>query len=163
MRGSSRTAPVAWELSLESIFYRTLCGYESASAGQEALAAGAYYRTIAAASSAVHGHHQYLLWHNPAAVIARCQAHINGGRQELVIASHQARLGHFASVRHRITHGQEDARQNFDAATLVVAGRTCPASSAGRFLRDSPAGIHPRQTYLDILCGELHGLVAQIV
>jgi hypothetical protein len=36
----------AWETCLESIFYRSLCGYAS-NAGQEAMVGGAYYPNLA--------------------------------------------------------------------------------------------------------------------
>lgn len=153
---------VAWEMCLEDVFYRTLCGYAS-SAGQDTLVAGTYYPSLAAAKIAVQGSWPFLLWSNPAKVIPRCQTHITSGRQEAAIASHQARLTHFASVRHRIVHGQEHAKQNFDNATLAISGRTYPASRPGKFLRDSPVSVYPKQTYLEIIFSELYGLAGQIV
>lgn len=150
---------VAWEVCLEDVFYRTLCGYAS-STGQETLVVGTYYPSLAVAQAAVLPEtRRYLLWSDPATVIRRCRQHIASGRQETTIASHQARLAHFASVRHRIVHGQEHARHNFNLATLAIAGRTYLASSPGRFLRDRHAGV----SYLETILSELHGLAGQIV
>jgi hypothetical protein len=42
----------AWEACLESVFYRSLCGYAS-HAGQETLVTGIHYPTIASAEAAV--------------------------------------------------------------------------------------------------------------
>jgi hypothetical protein len=44
----------AWEVYLEGVFYRSLCGYASA-AGQETLVTGSYYPSVAAAQAAVLG------------------------------------------------------------------------------------------------------------
>src|SRR5260370_42213333 len=44
----------AWEMCLEAVFYRSLCGYASA-AGQETLVSASYYPNLAAAASALLG------------------------------------------------------------------------------------------------------------
>src|SRR4029077_1888067 len=68
----------AWEMCLEAVFYRSLCGFASA-AGKETLVSGRYYSTLAAAESAVLGNRSYVLWHNPQHVIDRCQKFIRSG------------------------------------------------------------------------------------
>lgn len=84
----------AWEYCLESIFFRSLCGYAS-NAGQETLVAGNYYRTITSAETAVLGGSAYMLWHDPTKIINRLRTHIRSqdpnfpqyiGRQESVIS-----------------------------------------------------------------------------
>src|SRR5947207_1926265 len=65
----------SWEMCLEAVFYRSLCGYASA-AGQETPISGLYYPTVAAAESAVLGRRSFVLWHNPQQVIDRCKQFI---------------------------------------------------------------------------------------
>jgi len=157
----------AWESCLESVFYRSLCGYAGQS-GQETLVAGTHYPTLAAAEAAVLGTQQYKLWHNPAQVVQRCQGFIRSGvpgcpgLQESVISSHSARLIDLAAIRHRIVHEQKDAKNKFDAATLTFVGRTYSASRPGKFLRDWDNSPVPRR-WLDVLADELVGLASQIV
>jgi hypothetical protein len=155
----------AWESFLEAIFYRSLCGYASRAGGQETLVAGTYHRTVSDAERAVLGpRRQYVLWHNPADVAARCRHFIQHGRpgiQESVIASNITRLQHLAAIRHRVVHDQANARLNFDQATLALAGRTYPASRPGKFLRDTDRAT--AQKWLEVFIAELNGLAGQIV
>jgi hypothetical protein len=158
----------AWEVCLEAIFYRSLCGYASA-AGQETLKSGGYFPNIAAAEAAVLRKGTYTLWHSPHRVITRCQTFIVSGRpgcpavQETVVSSHLTRLAHFAATRHRIVHDQSDAKNKFDTATLQIVGRTYAAARPGRFLRDWDASSSPPQRWLEVMTGELTGLAAQMV
>ena len=158
----------AWEMCLEAVFFRSLCGYASR-AGQETLIRGSYFPDLAAAEAAVLGGQSFVLWHNPAKVITRCRQHIRSGMagcpgiQESVIASSTTRLTHLAAIRHRIAHDQSDARSKFDAATLTFAGRTYPASRPGKFLRDWGASTPAPNRWLDIVTNELINLIAQIV
>ena len=157
----------AWEMCLEAIFYRSLCGYASA-AGQEQLISGSYYPSLAAAEAAVLGRHKYVLWHNPQKVIERCQGYIRSGTgcpsvQELTISSNLARLEHLASTRHRIVHDQIDAKLKFDAATLHIAGRTYRSSRPGKFLRDLDTTKTPPRKWLEVTIMELSSLMCQMV
>ena len=157
-----------WETCLESVFYRSLCGYASRH-GIETPVSGKYYRTVLDAETAVLGGQPYRLWHSPTQIIKRCQQHfvsasVGGlGIQESVIASAIARLTDFANIRHRIVHNQTNARRKFDAATLNIAGRTYPASRPGKFLRDTAALAPTSQKWLEVLVNELVGLAAQMV
>lgn len=161
----------AWEMCQESVFFRSLCGYAS-TAGQETISpgvvpSGQYFPSIAAAEQAVMGN-GFLLWHKPSHVINRCRGHFAAGAgcprlQETVISSHQARLLELGAIRHRIVHvHQTDAQNKFDAATVSIAGRTYPASRAGRFLRDEDNSSPPIK-WLNVLASELVGLARQIV
>jgi hypothetical protein len=156
-----------WEACLEAVFYRSLCGYAS-SAGQETLLSGAYYPSVAAAEAAVLGTRSFVLWHNPNAVVARCQQFIRSGRgypslQEITISSNLTRLVHLASARHRIVHDQADAKRKFDDAALHFAGRTYPASRPGKFLRDWDRSTAPARRWLEVTISDLTGLASQIV
>jgi hypothetical protein len=157
----------AWEMYLEAIFYRSLCGYASAH-GQETLVSGGHYPSLAAAETAVLGRNSYLLWQNPHTVIQRCQSFIRSGPgcpsiQEITIASNLSRLVSLASTRHRIVHNQTDARRKFDAATVLIAGRTYPSSRPGKFLRDYDTSSAPPRRWLDVTIGELTAMARQIV
>jgi hypothetical protein len=159
---------MAWETCLESVFYRSLCGYAS-SAGQEQLLAGSYFPTLSAAESAVLGSQNYILWHDPRKVVQRCQKFIKSGvvgcpgLQETVISSNSARLAYLASTRHRIVHDQLDAKRKFDAASLAIAGRTYASSRPGKFLRDFDTSSSPPRRWLEVTILDLEGLARQIV
>ena len=152
----------AWESCLEGIFYRSLCGYASAT-GQATLVTGTYFSSIPNAEASVLGKNSYLLWHNPHKVIQRCQQYVKLGQLENTINSNVSRLEHLAHARHRVVHDQKDAKKKFDAATINLAGRTYPASRPGKFLRDWDASSTPPQRWLDTLAAELTGLASQMV
>jgi hypothetical protein len=157
----------AWEMCLEAVFYRSLCGYAS-SAGQETLVAGSYYRTLAAAEAAVLGGKAYRLWHNPQHVIDRCKSFIKSGAgcpclQETALSSNLAYLVNLGATRHRIVHGNADAKGKFDLATLQIAGRAYPSSRPGKFLRDWDASTLPRRRWLEVTMSDLIAIASQIV
>ncbi len=155
----------AWETCLESVFYRSLCGYAS-TAGQEMLVSGRYYPNLAAAEAAVLGGNAYALWHSPQKVIDRCSRFIAPGSprcQETVIASNLTTLINLACIRHRIVHDQSDAKNKFDAVTTTMATRTYPASRPGKFLRDRDTSTSPPKRWLDVTTAELISLAQQIV
>ena len=155
----------AWEMCLEAVFYRSLCGYASA-AGQETLVNGTYYPSLKTAEAAVLGPKKsYLLWHEPQQVINRCRGYIASGPcvQETTIASNLARLGHLAATRHRIVHHQDDAKKKFDNATLAFTGRTYAASRPGKFLRDWDTSRIPNRRWLEVTVAELAALTRQMV
>lgn len=133
-----------WEHLLESVFLRLLCGYSS-SLGVETPAAGlSFSKTLDAARIVVLGTRDYVMWHNPEAVRKRAEKFflVPGGHFRQVILASEADLKKFAEVRHRIAHVQDHAQAQFDTATMDLAGKRYPASSAGRFLRDEVAQAH---------------------
>jgi hypothetical protein len=158
----------AWEMCLEAVFYRSLCGFAS-TAGQETLISGRYYPTLAAAESAVLGGRSYVLWHNPQHVIDRCRRFFRSGApgcpsvQETMVASKFTYLVNLASIRHRVVHDQADAKRKFDTATLQIAARTYPSSRPGKFLRDWDASTSPPQRWLEVTIAGLTALTGQIV
>jgi len=158
----------AWEMYLEAIFYRSLCGYVS-TAGQESLVRGPFFPDLAAAESAVLAGRSYVLWHNPQHVIDRCRQYFKSGVpgcpciQETTISSNLTRLVDLASIRHRIVHDQTDAKRKCDIATLHIAGRTYLSSRPGRFLRDWDRSVAPHRRWLEVTIAELTALIGQIV
>lgn len=167
---------INWEICLESLLCRSMCGYES-SQGMETVIpiAGAtlrngYYPTLGDAEAAILGGQPFKLWHDPVKVIARCNQHIEPnsparpqciGLQASILGSAITKLTNYGAVRHRIAHGQQDARTKFDAACRVIAGRTYPRSSPGKFLRDKTG--NPPRSHLEIIAAELVGLAGQMV
>lgn len=160
----------AWETYLEAIFYRTLCGYASA-AGQETLStAVSYYPSIAAAEAAVLAimRKPFLLWHNPRAVVHRCQGFISSAPgcpavMENTINSNLPRLECFSHTRHRVVHDQNDAKQKFNAATFTLVGKTYQASRPGKFLRDWDTSAPVRRRWIDTIASELLAMTSQLV
>lgn len=155
---------VEWELFLEQTLTRLMCGYRARSAGQAVLKPGIVYTpTLAMAQVALLGNRHYLLWHDPAKALARASTRFSSSSFQNVVASSSSRLAHFASIRHRIAHGQADAHANFNAATMQLNGRRYPGARAGRFLRDWDIGTNPRVRWLESIATELCSLASQIV
>lgn len=152
---------VEWEQFLEATFIRYLCGYAS-SWGTCPLAAGNYCSTLAAAESAMLGGRPFALWHSPFQVVTRAHSFFNLGFHEIVVASNTSRLVDLAALRHRIVHGQKDAIQNFDNATMNFTGKRYKGARPGRFLRDWDRSVTPQKRWLETLGLELVHLAQQI-
>jgi hypothetical protein len=153
---------IEWELFLEGTFFRYLCGYSSAF-GAATLVSGTYFASLADAEAAVLGSRSsYVLWHNPVAVVSRSQQFFPASRHEVVVASSTARLENIAAVRHRIVHGQKDARLKFDTATMHLCGRRYRGARPGKFLRDWDSSSAPGKRWLESIGDELCGLASQI-
>src|SRR5207248_9115017 len=125
-----------WETLLEQAFLRYLCGYASIAGMMYAAVSGRFVASLQDAEAVLLGGRQYVLWHSPREIVARARHLLVDPPHEKVIASYSARLGDLAAVRHRIAHGQPNARQRFDVATANFVGRRYPGSRPGRFLRD---------------------------
>jgi hypothetical protein len=151
-----------WEVLLEGAFHRFMCGYAHSN-GQEPLTAGNSYciKISDAETILLHGR-QYLLWHNADHVIIRAARIFNNSRYEQVLASAQQRLIHFAAIRHRIAHAQQDAANKFDLASMNIAGRRYAGARPGRLLRDWKAGANPPSRWLAEIFGEIERLAQQI-
>jgi hypothetical protein len=153
---------LAWEVLLENVLVRLMCGYRH-SGGQEALTSGGrYYKSITDAETAVLGGRLYKLWHNPRHVIERAEAFLNRSRFEVVLKSAESSLTHYASVRHRIAHSQKHAQREFDRATMSLAGKRYRGSRPGRFLRDWVVASNPPKRWISATSDELQGLAQQI-
>jgi hypothetical protein len=154
---------VGWEVFLEETFSRYLCGYVSVHGALPRPVGMSYAPTLAAAETLVLGSKQYLLWHNPTHVIARCSSHFQPGSfYETVVSSSTARIQNMANVRHRIAHGSSDSAKKFDAATLSLVGKQYQSASAGKFLRDWVPGKTTPERWLSELARELVALASQI-
>jgi hypothetical protein len=153
---------IEWEMFLEKTFLRYLCGYNSSSGALFAAVAGEHCSSISTAQAAVLGTRAYVLWHNPATVIARARGFLVLCPHETVISSYSARLEHFAAIRHRIAHGQDDAKQKFNSATMTLSGRRYAGARPGRFLRDWDRSTVPHLRWLESLIRDLGNLTYQI-
>lgn len=155
---------VGWEAYLEAAFLRYLCGYSSARWGQAVLLPGSTFAaTLAKAEASVLSGQSFVLWHSPNTVVLRSQKFFRSSMIEDTVASSRAQLQHLAAVRHRITHSQDDARRNFDAATMTIAGRRYRGARPGAFLRDWDATVQPPIRWLERLSMEMSALAGQIV
>ena len=152
---------IEWEMFLEQTFLRYLCGYVSAH-GTVTPKAGVICTTLRSAQIAVLQGKSFVLWHNPTEVMDRARTLLTGCPHEIVLSSCVARLRDLASVRHRIAHGQEDAKRKFDIATTNIAGRRYRGARPGRFLRDWDRSVAPPRRWLEDLGLELENLAQQI-
>lgn len=152
---------IEWEAFLERTFVRYLCGYTSRH-GVASPIGGRFKNNLATAEAAVLGGRPFALWHRPSDVIARAQAFFIHSLHETVVASNEPRLVDLAAVRHRIAHGQEDAKRKFDRATMNFTGRRYSGARPGRFLRDWNHSISPTNRWLQSLGGEMVNLAKQI-
>ena len=151
-----------WETYLQETFVRYLCGYRSAR-GMCAPIAGTQYRAdLSSAESDVLRGRDYVLWHDPAKIIARAQNFFAASFYDTVIASNTSRLAQLAAIRHRIAHGQENARAKFDAATIGIVGKRYRGARPGRFLRDWDSSVHPPMRWLESLGSEFVQMANQI-
>jgi hypothetical protein len=153
---------VAWEVFLEATFLRTQCCYETPLYTPTFAAGKARQPSLAAAQLALYAGQQYLLWHNPNSTVARAREWFISCPHEHVILSNVSRLEWFAAARHAIAHGSADALRKFDQASIGLAGRRYPGSSAGRFLRDWDQTVVPPRRWLHSIADELVGLAGQI-
>lgn len=153
---------VSWEAFLEQVFLRYLCGYRSRFGLAVPSTGTSYSSTLAAAEQAVLAGSKYVLWHNPSVVITKARKFFSNSPIEAIILSNTTRLDHLAAVRHRITHSQRHARQRFDAATMIIAGRRYKGGRPGAFLRDRDNSATPSVRWLEQLGREFQGLAGQI-
>jgi hypothetical protein len=154
---------IEWELFLEQTFLRYLCGYVSRGGQIYSPVSGGFCATLQAAEATLLGGRPFALWHDPRRVINRARQFLSDCPHERVIGSHVARLVDLAAVRHRIVHGQKDAKQKFDSATINLAGRRYRGARPGRFLRDWDNSGTSARRWLSALGLELRNLAQQIV
>jgi hypothetical protein len=157
---------IAWEDVLEQSFIRYLSGYENSIGSYAPIGGITFSRSIAAAETQLYGTQHYLLWHNPNQVIARSRSFFNLGLHEQVCQSNLARLNAFAAIRHRIAHGQDDAKTKFDNATMLLVGKRYPGGRPGPFLRELEATTIPQmqpRRWIEAISAEFAALIQQIV
>jgi hypothetical protein len=149
---------IEWEDFLEAAFLRYMCGHHSRH-GPAVMAGGvAFQRSLAAAQAAMLGGNAYVLWY-PKKVIDRARIHFVGSLHESVVLAAKADLDLYTAVRHRIAHGQDNARANFDAATMTLSAKRYRGSRPGAFLRDWDGGIH----WLESITNSLKGIAGLVV
>lgn len=152
---------IEWETFLEQSLVRFLCGYVCRH-GIVIPASGTFFPSLGQAEAGLLGGQAYKLWHDPNIVVNRVRGFLTNSHYENVIASHIATLGDLASIRHRIAHGQADARRKFDVATMNLAGRRYRGARPGKFLRDWDRTTIPPKRWLETLGTELVNLARQI-
>lgn len=154
---------IEWEAFLEQSFIRYMCGYISHCHNpMPSSRLGAFCYSLSIAATAVLNARPYVLWHNPTAVIGRARNWLSACPHEVVVLSHYADLENYAAVRHRIAHGQQDAKVKFDTATMALVGRRYRGARPGRFLRDWDRSAVPQVRWLESVGKSLSNLASQI-
>jgi hypothetical protein len=153
---------VEWEVFLEQTFLRYLCGYRSRHGAFAPSTGGQHCASLAQAEALIFGARGFALWHDANRVINRSRTHLRGGPHETIIQTNAPRLQSFSAIRHRIAHGQDDAKSKFDGATMLLSGRRYRGARPGRFLRDWDTASQPRQRWIEVISLELVGLANQI-
>jgi hypothetical protein len=151
---------LAWETFLEQTFHRYLCGQVSALGG--CALTNPPYPNLVAAEVAVLDGHDFVSWADATKVVRRSRKYMVAGFHETVLLSDQARLGHYQSIRNRVAHPSQFARNQFDAATRSLALRRYSGSSPGRFLRDKATMVPYPKVWLEVIADELVSLANQI-
>jgi hypothetical protein len=151
---------LAWEEFLEQTFLRYICGYVSALGSCTLI--GSAFPNIADANGDVLGTRDFVSWADPRQVIRRSQTYTTLGFHETVLNSDLSRLLLFKSVRNRIAHSSEHARNEFDSATRTLTSKRYPASSPGRFLRDRAVTMPFPKSWLELVTDELVSLSVQV-
>jgi|LSQX01.2.fsa_nt_gb hypothetical protein len=156
---------VAWEMFLQDSFCRYMCGLASPRWGQATTMNRPFFATLADAEVALRARpsHRFVLWHDAATVVQRCNAWIPRGTHDIVLGSAVAFLDRAARIRHRIVHGHDDARTRFAQTTMDLAHRRYPGARPGRFLRDWVPNTTPPARWLHRLGDDLASLAQQIV
>jgi hypothetical protein len=124
----------AWEAFVEDVLVRFMSGYETVTYRPTLTPACPRSVTIKGARVVLYGTRRYILWHDPVRSADRISTYVTGSPLEAIIRAQQARLEIFAAIRHRIAHGSDDARANFNAAALKLASSQY-GGRPGRLLR----------------------------
>jgi hypothetical protein len=154
----------AWEVFLEEVFLRYLCGYEFCGTQEPIRAGCAFAANLTAARTALFGSKPYLLWHNPSTVVGRANQHFDtGNRVATVLGSALSDIEDFAAIRHRIAHDHSDARLKFDAATMRLSAIRVRSCSAGDFLKRSTLDYAGNPTsWLERISSDLTRIALQL-
>jgi hypothetical protein len=152
----------SWERFLEDSFLRYLCGHRSRMGQAVMVGAIPYHRSVMAAEIAMLAGQQFVVWYRPQTMIQRVRNHIVNGQHELIIAATANQLELFAAIRHRIAHAQENARRNFDNATMNLAARHFHGR-AGAFLRYWDTSATPPVRWIETITQTLVSIANLIV
>lgn len=147
----------AWESFLEECCIRYMLDYHSPHYSPVVSVGG--LGTLQDARLHIYGGRDYVLWHNPNAVVGRVSSRLANSPIETVVNSSYQTLEWMAFVRHRVAHDSDDARSKFDGATMGMAGRRYVGGRPGRFLRAAD-GVPIR--WLPTLGARLKALALQI-
>lgn len=153
----------AWENFLEESFLRYLAGYSSSAGPETIVAPYAYAASLHDAETVVLNGKKYLLWHNPAEVVARAQRYFKLGRHEQTLDSVLSRVKSFATIRHHVAHQRAGTAHDFDQACIHLCGFRCPGSRVGTFLRKFVPHVTPAKRWFDLVLTDLESYAAQIV
>ena len=152
---------IAWEALLEESFLRYICGYRSPH-GLPNLRQDPF-KSLNDARNAMLGGANFVSWGRPTGAEQLSRRFICKGLIESVVQSSRARLEWFYWTRNRVAHRSDHSKQQFDNASMSIAGRRYRGAVPGRFLRDWNPGAVPPERWLQTIGTELKDLAAQIV
>jgi hypothetical protein len=134
-----------WETLLEEVTVRHMCGYTSSMYAPTFPPGIAVATTINAARITLLGGNRFVLWHDTGRNLRRVGRLLVGCPVETVTLSARTWLDDISAIRHRVAHRSDDARINFDSATLHLAAQRFRGSSAGNFLRSQDPSTGDRR------------------
>ena len=154
---------LAWEAFQEEVFLRLMCGYAGANGAEPLRPGQSYFRSTADAGAALLAGRDYILWHNPGAVVRRFDHYFDSPNSPFrTTLSSSARLPGYSAVRHRIAHLQDHAKLQFDQATNLIAHKRYRGSRPGEFLRDQDITLPHRPRYIKLILDDLGNLADQM-
>lgn len=125
---------VSWEVFQEEITVRMMAGARTPSYTPQPAVNATLHPSLTAARTALYGSRDYLLWHNPDAVIKRVSKVLDSSPLENVLTQNKLTLDDFAQIRHKVAHGSEDAITKFKVAAQRMTG-VAHNGSPGKLLR----------------------------
>lgn len=149
-----------WEVLLEEAAIRYMCGYTLVQFQPTFPAGVTKQKDIIQARGLLLGGRPFALWHKATKNADRVAKWVDLCPVETVMRSSATWLDSVSSIRHRIAHSSDDARQKFDSATLALAGRRFRGGSPGRFLRGIDVATGGRR--IDRLISQLKNLALQV-
>lgn len=149
-----------WEGFLEDSFLGLMCGFrvDASSCAIKSV----HSRSLSDAYAQVLGGGRYLSWWDPENVERRASRFFSSSEHENVMASAKVPLKQFGVVRHRIAHGTDDTKAEFNKTTMQLCARRFNGSNAGVFLKSfDPSGGHSSD-WLTLISRDLVKFAKQI-
>lgn len=154
----------AWENMLEQCFLRFLCGYGNGTGVPARTGTWIRASNVTNANITLLAGKQFLLWHNPAIVVARSKGYFAMGPHEVVLTSALSEVEDFAAIRHYVAHRNHDTELKFQSAATRLTGAPIQGGRAGRLLRSTTTDpvTGAQVTWLERIAADLERYALQI-
>jgi hypothetical protein len=126
---------LAWEEFLEGTFCRYMCGAQTSSGYAPGLV-GPRESTINSAILTILSGRSYLTWGENATRNRASSVFLNGDPYATAISAISGKLKEIVTVRNRIAHRSDFAKQEFRNTVIIYRGYVPTGYSPGRFLLD---------------------------